>query len=103
MSANAETIVECTACGAANALPDEARAVGRFECHACGAVQPVPPELPERLERRRPVEQPLTHEETVQTGPSYTPSAHNTSEALRRAEQEAGRFGCLVGLVAWLR
>ncbi len=90
-------LVNCRHCEAANELPAEALTYGSYRCHACGQVNPVPDEL-----RPRPVEQPVPAPEPVQTGPSYVPSSWNTPEATRRAEQEASRVGCLVGLLLGL-
>lgn len=89
-----ESLVACRQCGAANELPPEALAAGRYRCHACGQVSPIAlPTLPE------PAERPLTHDEPVQTDASFTPSRYNTPDAMRQAEVEATRFGCLVGLL----
>lgn len=84
----------CGECGAENDLPAEAVRLGQFRCHACGRVNALTP--------AGPVERPKTQEEPVQVEPSYLPSAHNTPEAMRRAEEEASRFGCLVALLGLL-
>lgn len=83
-------VVDCSECGARNELPEEALTVGRYRCHGCGAVNPVPDYL--RLRQ----ETPGLHEEPVQTITNYAPSAYNTPEALRQAEIEAAKFGCLL-------
>lgn len=86
-------VFACGACGAENEPTDEALVRGLYRCHACGATNQVPAEW------RRPAETPVTHDEPVQREPSFTPSAHNTPEAMQRAEREASRLGCLVAVL----
>jgi hypothetical protein len=92
-------IQRCPDCGTENQLPDAALQYGAWRCFSCDAVHV----LPGRSLPDAPSEMPIPDAfEPLQTGPSFTPSAHNTPEALERAKAEGAKIGCLVGLFSWL-
>ena len=78
----------CPSCGAANELPPEALALGKFRCHQCGEVAEIVPS------GDGPV-----HVEPVQTAPSSLPSAHNTAQVAADAEAREGWLTCSMVLL----
>ncbi len=92
-------IQRCPDCGTENQLPDAALQYGAWRCFRCDAVHV----LPGHSLAEQPSEQPVPDAfEPLQTGPSFTPSVHNTPEALRQAQAEGAKIGCLLALFGWL-